>query len=108
MSAPREKKSIDFWSSHLHWSLYCLVDNYLLTTLQTAQKNTLMVWSEDCQKAFKKIKTYVLSLMFLYRQYLDALSSMYLAIHDYSVGCVLDQDDETGKERAIYYLNQKI
>lgn len=76
--------------------------------LRLFRKNTPMLWNEDCQIDFEKIKTYLLNSPVLVTSVPRRPLLMYLEIHDFSMCCVLGQHDETGKkEQAIYYLSKK-
>lgn len=84
----------------------------LITTceplLKLLRKNALMVWKEDYQFAFEKIKTYLLNPLVLVWPVLGSPLLMYLTIYNFSIGCVLGQYDETGtKEQAICYQSKK-
>jgi len=62
---------------------------------------------EDCQKAFDRIKEYLLELPILVPPVEGRPLIMYLTVLEDSMGCVLGQQDETGKkEHAIYYLSK--
>lgn len=58
-----------------------------------------MVWNEDCQIVVEKIKTktYLLNPL-LVTPVSGRPLLMYLAIHNFSIGRVLGQHDETGKK----------
>ncbi|XP_057954124.1 uncharacterized protein LOC131148417 [Malania oleifera] len=65
-------------------------------------------WSEECQKAFEKIKEYLLNPPVLVPPVPGRPLILYLVVSENSMGCVLGQHDESGrKERAIYYLSKK-
>ena len=65
-------------------------------------------WIEDCQKAFDKIKEYLLNLPILVSPTLGRPLILYLTVQEASMGCMLGQQEETGrKEQAIYYLSKK-
>ena len=65
-------------------------------------------WTEDCQKAFDSIKEYLLEPPILSPPVEGRPLIMYLTVLEESMGCVLGQQDETGKkEYAIYYLSKK-
>ncbi|XP_070007925.1 uncharacterized protein [Nicotiana sylvestris] len=67
-----------------------------------------MSWTEDCQKAFDKIKEYLSTPLVLVLPKPSRLLLLYLSILDGAFGCVLGQLDETvRKEKAIYYLSKK-
>ena len=65
-------------------------------------------WDEKCQIAFNKVKEYLTNASVLVPLVPGRPLILYLTVHERSMGCVLGQDDETGrKERAIYYLSKK-
>ncbi|GAU40248.1 hypothetical protein TSUD_219590 [Trifolium subterraneum] len=67
-----------------------------------------IVWTEDCQKAFDSIKEYLMEPLILIPPVEGRPLIMYLTVLEESMGCVLGQQDETGrKEHAIYYLSKK-
>ena len=67
-----------------------------------------MEWNEDCQKAFDKINEYLQEPPIVMPHAEGRPLIMYLTVLDESMGCVLGQQDETGrKEHAIYYLSKK-
>jgi hypothetical protein len=71
-------------------------------------KDQRVIWTEDCQKAFDSIKEYLLKPPILIPPVEDRPLIIYLTVLEYSMGCVLGQQDETGrKEHAIYYLSKK-
>ncbi|WJX45728.1 hypothetical protein P8452_32589 [Trifolium repens] len=71
-------------------------------------KNQGIVWTEDCQKAFDSIKEYLMEPPILIPPVEGKPLIMYLTVLEDSMGCVLGQQDETGrKEHAIYYLSKK-
>lgn len=64
--------------------------------------------NEDCQKAFDKVKKYLLNPPIQVPPTPGRPLLMYLSVMEASMSCVLGQHDETGrKERAIYYLSKK-
>ncbi|GAU51875.1 hypothetical protein TSUD_416600 [Trifolium subterraneum] len=72
------------------------------------RKNQGIVWTEDCQKAFDSIKEYLMEPPILIPPVEGRPLIMYLTVLEGSMGCVLGQQDETGrKEHAIYYLSKK-
>ncbi|XP_070012999.1 uncharacterized protein [Nicotiana sylvestris] len=65
-------------------------------------------WTKDYQKAFDKIKEYLSRLPVLVPSELGRHLLLYLSMIDGAFGCVLGQQDKTGrKEKAIYYLSKK-
>jgi hypothetical protein len=72
------------------------------------RKNQEIVWTEDCQRAFDSIKKYLIEPPILIPPVEGRPLIMYLTVLEDSMGCVLGQQDETGrKEHAIYYLSKK-
>ena len=72
------------------------------------RKNQEVVWTEDCQRAFDSIKEYLSEPPILIPPIEGRPLIMYLTVLEDSMGCVLGQQDETGKkEHAIYYLSKK-
>nr|XP_009782341.1 PREDICTED: uncharacterized protein LOC104231103 [Nicotiana sylvestris] len=72
------------------------------------RKESVMSWTEKCQKAFDKIKEYLSKPPMLVPQKLERPLLLYLSVLDGAFGCVLRQHDETGrKEQEIYCLNKK-
>lgn len=64
--------------------------------------------NEDCQKAFDKVKKYLLNPPILVPPTPGRPLLMYLSVMEASMSSVLGQHDERGrKERAIYYLSKK-
>jgi len=72
------------------------------------RKNQVVEWNEDCQAAFDRIKQYLQDPPVLRPPVSRRPLILYLTVLDESMGCVLGQDDETGKkEHAIYYLSKR-
>lgn len=71
-------------------------------------KDQTIVWNDDFQKAFEKIKKYLQEPPILIPPVPRRPLIMYLTVLEGSMGYVLGQQDETGrKEHAIYYLSKK-
>ncbi|RVW31074.1 Transposon Tf2-12 polyprotein [Vitis vinifera] len=71
-------------------------------------KNQPTVWNDDCQLAFEKIKGYLLSPPVLVPPTPRRPLLLYLSVLDMALGCMLAQIDDSGKERAIYYLSKRM
>ena len=72
------------------------------------RKDVKIKWTEDCQKAFNKIKEYLLNPPILVPLTPERPLILYLTVQETSMGCMLGQQDEIGKkEQAIYYLSKK-
>nr|CAN77310.1 hypothetical protein VITISV_017493 [Vitis vinifera] len=72
------------------------------------RKNQPTVWNDDCQLVFEKIKGYLLSLPILVPPTPECPLLLYLSVSDMALGCMLAQIDDSGKERAIYYLSKRM
>ena len=63
---------------------------------------------EECQDYFDAIKNYLSNPPVLVPPRDGSPLFLYLSISDSAFGCVLGQQDETGKkEKAIYYISNK-
>nr|XP_009804555.1 PREDICTED: uncharacterized protein LOC104249770 [Nicotiana sylvestris] len=72
------------------------------------RKDVATSYTEECQKAFDKIKEYLSKPPVLVPLKLERPLLIYLSILDRAFGCVLGQHDETGRnEQTIYYLSKK-
>ena len=72
------------------------------------RKNQPIVWNDDCQHAFERIKDYLLSPLVLVPPILRHPLILYLSVLDISLGCMLAQLDDSGKEQAIFYLSKRM
>ncbi|XP_070007010.1 uncharacterized protein [Nicotiana sylvestris] len=72
------------------------------------KKDAVVGWTEECQKAFDKIKEHLFKPHVLVPPEPGRPLFLYLSVLDGAFGCVLGQHDETGrKEQEIYYLSKK-
>ena len=72
------------------------------------RKNQPTVWNDGCQLAFEKIKEYLLSPPVLVAPMPEHPLLLYLSVLDMALGCMQDQLDDSGKERAIYHLSKRM
>ena len=72
------------------------------------RKSQRAVWDDQCQRAFEKIKEYLLSPLVLVPPTPGHPLLLYLSVSDITLGCMLAQLDDLGKERAIYYLSKRM
>ncbi|XP_070028881.1 uncharacterized protein [Nicotiana sylvestris] len=76
---------------------------------KTLKKDVATKWTDDCQKAFDRIKEYLSTPLVLVFPERGRPLLLYLAVLDGAFGCVLGKHDATGrKEQAIYYLREDI
>ena len=77
--------------------IFCLLRN-----------NQPTVWNDDCQLTFERITKYFLSPPVLVPPMPGHPLFLYLSVSDMALGCMLAQLDDSGKERAIYYLSKRM
>ena len=73
---------------------------------QLLRKSQPTVWDDQCQRAFERIREYLLSPPTLAPPTPGRPLLLYLFVSDVALGCMLAQFDDSGKERAIYYLSK--
>ena len=110
MPAPQTEKQVRGFLRRLNYISSFI--SHMTTTrgpiFKLLRKNQPVVWNDECQEAFDSIKEYLLEPPILVPPVEGRPLIMYLSVLDDSVGCVLGQQDETGKkEHAIYYLSKK-
>ena len=71
------------------------------------RKNQPVEWNEECQKAFKKIKEYLISPPVLKPPRQGKPLILYLALKENAMGAMLAQEGPEGVEHAVYYLSKK-
>ncbi|GAU31019.1 hypothetical protein TSUD_214550 [Trifolium subterraneum] len=110
MPAPQTEKQVGGFLGRLNY-IYRFISHMTATCgpiFKLLRKNQGIVWTEDCQKAFDSIKEYLMEPPILIPPVEGRPFIMYLTVLEESMGCVLGQQDETGrKEHAIYYLSKK-
>ncbi|WJZ83260.1 hypothetical protein VitviT2T_002958 [Vitis vinifera] len=62
----------------------------------------------ECQRAFERIREYLLSPPVLAPPTPGRPLLLYLSVSDMALGCMLAQLDDSGKDRAIYYLSKRM
>ncbi|XP_039687848.1 uncharacterized protein [Medicago truncatula] len=110
MPAPRTEKEVRGFLGRLNY-ISRFISHMTATCgpiFKLLRKEQGIVWTEDCQKAFDSIKKYLLEPPILIPPVEGRPLIMYLTVLENSMGCVVGQQDETGrKEHAIYYLSKK-
>ena len=71
------------------------------------RKNQPVKWNEKCQKAFKKIKEYLISPLVLKLPRQSKPLILYLALEENAMGAMLAQEGPKGVKHAVYYLSKK-
>ncbi|PKU75427.1 putative mitochondrial protein [Dendrobium catenatum] len=73
-----------------------------------AKKDTKFVWDEKCQNAFDDIKQYLSNPPVLAAPVPGKPLILYTAALDESLGALLAQVNDEGKENALYYLSRRL
>ncbi|WJZ98443.1 hypothetical protein VitviT2T_016964 [Vitis vinifera] len=81
---------------------------YCEPIFQLSRKSQPTILDDQCQRAFERIGEYLLSPPILVPPTPGRLLLLYLSISDIVLGCMLAQLDDSGKERAIYYLSKRM
>ena len=72
------------------------------------KKDVHFEWDEACSNAFERIKRYLLNPPVLGASILGKPLVLYIAAQEKSLGALIAQENEKGKERALYYLSRTI
>ena len=72
------------------------------------RKSQPTVWDDQCQRAFERIREYLLSPPVLALPTPSHPLLLYLLVSDVALGCMLAQLDDSGKDRTIYYLSKRM
>ncbi|KAL0445564.1 UNVERIFIED_CONTAM: Transposon Tf2-11 polyprotein [Sesamum latifolium] len=70
------------------------------------KKDVPFEWDEACDKAFKSIKSYLMKPPVLVAPVYGRPLILYVAPQERSVGILLAQKNDEGKENALYYLSR--
>ncbi|KAL0350135.1 UNVERIFIED_CONTAM: hypothetical protein Sradi_4162700 [Sesamum radiatum] len=70
------------------------------------KKDVPFQWDEACDKAFKSIKSYLMKPPVLVAPVPGRPLILYVAAQERSVGILLAQKNDEGKENALYYLSR--
>jgi len=111
MPHPNTKKEVRDFLERLNYIARFI---FQLTTtcepiFKLLRKNQVVEWNKDCHIAFDKIKEYLKEPPILRPQVPRRPLILYLTILDGSMGCMLGQQDETGKkEYAMCYLSKNL
>ncbi|RVW18052.1 Retrovirus-related Pol polyprotein from transposon 17.6 [Vitis vinifera] len=110
MPVPRTEKEIRGFLGRLQYisRFIARLTDICEPIFRLLRKNQPIVWNDDCQLAFKRIKEYLLSPPVLVPPMPGRPLLLYLSVSDMALGCMLAQLDDSGKERAIYYLSKRM
>ncbi|KAG9453125.1 hypothetical protein H6P81_006029 [Aristolochia fimbriata] len=85
---------------HLKSGGRCQPFNHLM------KKDTPAEWNESCRRAFQNIKNYLMRPLVLMAPTSGKPLLLYIAAQEKSLGALLAQNDDQGKERPLYYLSR--
>ncbi|XP_070029150.1 uncharacterized protein [Nicotiana sylvestris] len=107
---PKSKKDVMSFLGRLNYISQFIAQSTVICEpiFKMLRKDAETSWTDDCQKAFDKIKEYLSTAPVLVPPELGQPLLLYLFVLDGALGCVLGQHDDIGrKEQAIYYLSKK-
>ena len=111
MKPPRTEKEIRGFMGRIQY-ISRFITQLTMTCepiFQLLKKEVPTVWNEQCQKAFEKIKNYLMKPPILVQLVPEKPLLLYLATTDTTMWALLAQYlEETRKENAIYYINKKM
>ncbi|XP_019155716.1 PREDICTED: uncharacterized protein LOC109152471 [Ipomoea nil] len=70
------------------------------------RKGVPFVWDEACKNAFQNIKSYLMKPPVLTAPIPGRSLILYISAQESSVGALLAQENDNGKENALYYLSR--
>ena len=110
MPAPRNEKDIRGFLGRLQYISHFIarLTDICEPIFRLLRKNQLTVWNNDCQCAFEKNKECLLSPPILVPPTPRQPLLLYFSVSDIALVCMLAQLDDSGKERAIYYLSKRM
>ena len=110
MLAPRTEKEIKGFLGKLQYisRFIARLTDICEPIFRLLRKNQPAVWSDDCQCTFERIKECLISPSVLVPPTPRRPLLLYLSISNMALGCMLAQLDDLGKERAIYYLSNRM
>ena len=72
------------------------------------KKDTPFIWDKSCSNAFQSIKTYLLRPPVLKAPTPGRPLILYIAAQEKSLGALLAQENDEGKENSLYYLSRTL
>ncbi|WKA08947.1 hypothetical protein VitviT2T_026629 [Vitis vinifera] len=110
MPAPRTEREVRGFLGRIQYIsrfIARLIDIYE-PIFQLLRKSQPTVWDDQCQRAFERIREYLLSPLVLAPPTSSRPLLLYLSVSDVALGCMLAQLDDSGKDQAIYYLSKRM
>ena len=110
MPVPKTEKEIEGFLGRLQYisRFIARLINICEPIFRLLRKNQPIVWNDDFQLAFEKIKEYLLSSPVLVSLMPRRPLLLYLLVLDMALGCMLAQLDDSRKEQAIYHLSKRM
>ncbi|XP_070023157.1 uncharacterized protein [Nicotiana sylvestris] len=107
---PKSKKDVMSFLERLNYISRFIAQSTVIceAIFKMLRKDVKTSWTEDCHKAFDKIKEYLSTMPVQVPPEPGRPLLLYLPVIDRAFKCVLGQHDKTGrKEQDIYYLCRK-
>ncbi|RVW95322.1 Retrovirus-related Pol polyprotein from transposon opus [Vitis vinifera] len=110
MPAPRTEREVRGFLGRLQYvsKFIARLTDICEPIFRLLRKSQPTVWDDQCQCAFERIREYLLSLLVLAPPTSGRPLFLYLSVSDVALGCMLAQLDDSGKDRAIYYLSKRM
>ncbi|WJZ97067.1 hypothetical protein VitviT2T_015701 [Vitis vinifera] len=110
MPAPRTKREVKGFLGRLQYisKFIARLIDICESIFRLLRKSQPTVWDDQCQRAFERIREYLLSPPVLVPPTPGCHLLLYLSISDVALGCMLAQLNDSSKERAIYYLSKRM
>ncbi|WKA05260.1 hypothetical protein VitviT2T_023235 [Vitis vinifera] len=110
MPAPRTEREVRGFLGRLQYisRFIAKLTDICEPIFRLLRKSQPTVWDDQCQRAFERIREYLLSPPILAPSTPGRPLLLYLSVPDVALGCMLAQLDDSGKDRAIYYLSKKM
>ena len=100
MPTPKTEEKIRSFLGRINY-IACFITQLTATCeplFKLLRKAVKIKWTENCQRAFDKINECLLSLPILVPPTPRRPLILYLTVQEASMGCMLGQQDETGKK----------
>ncbi|WJZ96847.1 hypothetical protein VitviT2T_015494 [Vitis vinifera] len=110
MPAPRTEKEVRGFLGRLQYisRFIARLTDICKPIFRLLRKSQPTIWDDQCQRAFERIREYLLSPLVLAPPTPGRPLLLYLSVSDVALGCMLAQLDDSGKDQAIYYLSKRM
>ncbi|RVW84878.1 Retrovirus-related Pol polyprotein from transposon opus [Vitis vinifera] len=110
MPAPRTEREVKGFLGRLQYisRFIARLTDICEPIFRLLRKSQPTVWDDQCQRAFERIREYLLSPPVLAPPTPGRPLLLYLSVLNVALGCMLAQLDDSGKDRAIYYLSKRM